>query len=84
MNMTLGKAIDGVNVIKSLEDMPHLLIAGATGSGKSVGVNDFILSLMLLTSNFPGWPCFNNQIRFTMKYIIHRLFVRNSVDKTTG
>ncbi len=49
-NLTLGKAIDGTNVIKSLEDMPHLLIAGATGSGKSVGVNDFILSLMYQNS----------------------------------
>jgi len=45
-NLTLGKAIDGSVVIKSLEDMPHLLVAGATGSGKSVGINDFILSLM--------------------------------------
>jgi S-DNA-T family DNA segregation ATPase FtsK/SpoIIIE len=58
MNMTLGKAIDGVNVIKSLEDMPHLLIAGATGSGKSVGVNDFILSLMY--QNNP------NELKFLM------------------
>ncbi len=49
-NLTLGKAIDGTNVIKSLEEMPHLLIAGATGSGKSVGVNDFILSLMYQNS----------------------------------
>ncbi|MFA5748414.1 MAG: FtsK/SpoIIIE domain-containing protein, partial [Candidatus Absconditabacterales bacterium] len=32
--------------IKTLESMPHLLVAGATGSGKSVGVNDFIISLM--------------------------------------
>ena len=56
--MTLGKAIDGVNVIKSLEDMPHLLIAGATGSGKSVGVNDFILSLMY--QNNP------NELKFLM------------------
>lgn len=45
-NLALGKAIDGSIVIKSLEKMPHLLVAGATGSGKSVGVNDFILSLM--------------------------------------
>lgn len=49
-NLTLGKAIDGTNIIKSLEDMPHLLIAGATGSWKSVGVNDFILSLMYQNS----------------------------------
>jgi DNA segregation ATPase FtsK/SpoIIIE-like protein len=29
-NLTLGKAIDGTNVIKTLESMPHLLVAGAT------------------------------------------------------
>jgi S-DNA-T family DNA segregation ATPase FtsK/SpoIIIE len=45
-NLALGKAIDGTVVVKTLESMPHLLVAGATGSGKSVGVNDFILSLM--------------------------------------
>ena len=45
-NLALGKAIDGSIVVKTLESMPHLLVAGATGSGKSVGVNDFILSLM--------------------------------------
>src|SRR5574344_1490910 len=45
-NLALGKAIDGAIVVKTLESMPHLLVAGATGSGKSVGVNDFILSLM--------------------------------------
>lgn len=49
-NLTLWKSIDGTNIIKSLEEMPHLLIAGATGSGKSVGVNDFILSLMYQNS----------------------------------
>ena len=58
LNLTLGKAIDGVNIIKSLEDMPHLLIAWATGSGKSVGVNDFILSLMY--QNNP------NELKFLM------------------
>ena len=45
-NLSLGKAIDGSIIIKTLESMPHLLVAGATGSGKSVGINDFILSLM--------------------------------------
>ena len=45
-NLTLWKGIDGSLIIKSLEKMPHLLIAGATGQWKSVGVNDFILSLM--------------------------------------
>lgn len=45
-NLSLGKAIDGSIIIKQLEKMPHLLVAGATGSGKSVGVNTFILSLM--------------------------------------
>ena len=45
-SLALWKGIDGKVQIKALDDMPHLLIAGATGSGKSVGVNDFILSLM--------------------------------------
>ncbi|USN57153.1 MAG: DNA translocase FtsK [Candidatus Peribacteria bacterium] len=45
-NLALGKNVSGEVVVKSLEAMPHLLVAGATGSGKSVGVNDFILSLM--------------------------------------
>ena len=35
-NLALGKAIDGSIIIKTLESMPHLLVAGATGSGKSV------------------------------------------------
>lgn len=45
-NLTLWKTIDWSVVIKTLESMPHLLVAGATWSGKSVWVNDFILSLM--------------------------------------
>lgn len=45
-NLSLGKGIDGAILVKDLESMPHLLVAGATGSGKSVGINDFILSLM--------------------------------------
>ena len=45
-NLSLGKGIDGSVQVKSLESMPHLLVAGATGSGKSVGINDFIVSLM--------------------------------------
>lgn len=45
-NLALWKAIDGTIMIKTLESMPHLLVAWATGQGKSVGINDFILSLM--------------------------------------
>lgn len=48
--LALGKQIDGSIIVKDLESMPHLLVAGATGSGKSVGVNDFILSLMYQNS----------------------------------
>lgn len=45
-NLSLGKGIDGSVQVRPLEKMPHLLVAGATGSGKSVGINDFIVSLM--------------------------------------
>ncbi|MBN8195490.1 MULTISPECIES: DNA translocase FtsK [Thalassospira] len=46
LNMSLGKDIGGTPVIADLAKMPHLLIAGTTGSGKSVGVNAMILSLL--------------------------------------
>ena len=44
--MTLGKTIGGAPIIADLARMPHLLVAGTTGSGKSVGVNAMILSLL--------------------------------------
>ena len=45
-NLTLWKWIDGSVIVKCLDDMPHLLVAWATWSWKSVWVNWFILSLM--------------------------------------
>jgi S-DNA-T family DNA segregation ATPase FtsK/SpoIIIE len=46
LGLALGKTIDGVSHIEDLAKMPHLLIAGTTGSGKSVGVNSMITSLL--------------------------------------
>ena len=44
--IALGKSISGVPVVSDLSAMPHLLIAGTTGSGKSVCINTIILSLL--------------------------------------
>jgi S-DNA-T family DNA segregation ATPase FtsK/SpoIIIE len=56
--LALGKAIDGAPVIADLAEMPHLMIAGASGKGKSVAINCMILALT--TSLTPA------QCRFVM------------------
>jgi S-DNA-T family DNA segregation ATPase FtsK/SpoIIIE len=58
LTMALGKDITGQVVVADLDDMPHLLIAGTTGSGKTVCVNSLILSL--LYKNSP------NELKFIM------------------
>ena len=46
LTLALGKDISGQSVVADLSRMPHLLIAGTTGSGKSVAINAMVLSLL--------------------------------------
>ncbi len=50
LSLALGHDISGIPVIADLGKMPHLLVAGTTGSGKSVGINAMLLSLLFKAS----------------------------------
>ena len=58
LTVALGKDISGTPVVGDLAKMPHLLVAGMTGSGKSVGVNGMIMSML-----FKAKP---DEVRFIM------------------
>ncbi|MBN1636642.1 MAG: DNA translocase FtsK 4TM domain-containing protein [Deltaproteobacteria bacterium] len=58
LTLALGTNIEGTPVVTDLAKMPHLLIAGATGTGKSVGLNTMILSLI--------YRCDPNELKFIM------------------
>ncbi|MBN1494858.1 DNA translocase FtsK 4TM domain-containing protein [Candidatus Peregrinibacteria bacterium] len=50
LKLPLGRDVAGNPLVADLGEMPHLLIAGATGSGKSVGMNTFLMSLLYQNS----------------------------------
>jgi DNA segregation ATPase FtsK/SpoIIIE, S-DNA-T family len=50
LTLALGKTIDGANYVADLAKMPHLLIAGATGAGKSVALNTVLASMLYKAS----------------------------------
>ena len=50
LSIAIGRDVAGNPIVDDLSSMPHLLIAGATGSGKSVGMNTFLLSLLYQNS----------------------------------
>jgi S-DNA-T family DNA segregation ATPase FtsK/SpoIIIE len=47
LKLPLGKDVSGTAVVAGMERMPHLLMAGATGSGKSAGINSIVCALLL-------------------------------------
>ena len=50
LKLPLGRAVNGKPMLVDLAAMPHMLVAGATGSGKSVGLNSFLLALLYQNS----------------------------------
>ncbi len=58
LGVALGKTVDGEVYIADIANMPHLLIAGSTGSGKSVGINSIIANIL--------YRALPNEVQFAM------------------
>ena len=74
LTMILGKDIVGKPFVTDLKKLPHLLIAGTTGSGKSVGINSMILSLLYKNSpdDYSAYEYFSKYINLAN----HEAFVK--------
>ena len=81
LSFALGKDISGENIIARLEKMPHLLVAGSTGSGKSVCLNSILISMIYKAS--PDDVRFilidPKQIEFTVYNKLPHLLVPNVI-----